>query len=419
MSEKDKNLTRREFIKKAGATGLTSFLMLSSGLIGGALAQEEKKEEKKDAPEVKKPEIPRMPLRAFGKTGLQVSILSLGGITDLTTNQILLQKALDWGATYWDTANGYTGGNSELGIGKYFEKNPEARKKIFLVTKGGARKPEELTKMLNLSLERMKTDYIDLYFLHAVKDPAEFTPELKAWAENAKKEKKIMFFGFSAHSNMANLLQHAPTLGWIDGIMATYNYRIMHEDAMKKGVEACNKAGIGLTAMKTQGGGPVKTDSEDELKMAGRFLEKGYTPNQAKLKAVWDNPMISSICSAMYNLTVLSSNVAAAADKTKLDLTDLSLLKTYAQNTCSGYCAGCAEICSGAVREEAPIADVMRYMMYYNNYGDAALAREGFARIPSGVKARIALLDYTAAERACPQKIAIGEIMREASKILA
>jgi hypothetical protein len=228
-----------------------------------------------------------------------------------------------------------------------------------------------------------------------------------------------MFFGFSAHSNMANLLQHAPTLGWIDGIMATYNYRIMHEDAMKKGVEACNKAGIGLTAMKTQGGGPVKTDSEDELKMAGRFLEKGYTPNQAKLKAVWDNPMISSICSAMYNLTVLSSNVAAAADKTKLDLTDLSLLKTYAQNTCSGYCAGCAEICSGAVREEAPIADVMRYMMYYNNYGDAALAREGFARIPSGVKARIALLDYTAAERACPQKIAIGEIMREASKILA
>lgn len=414
MSKQDKNLTRREFITKAGLTGLTSFLMISSGMIGSVMAQEEKKE----TPEQKKPEIPKMPLRSFGKTGVQVSILSMGGITDLTTNQILLQKSLDWGATYWDTANGYTGGNSELGIGKYFEKNPKARKKVFLVTKGGARKMEDLTRMLNLSLERMKTDYIDLYFLHGVKRTSDLSPELKTWAENAKKEKKIKFFGFSTHSNMANLLQHAPTLGWIDGIMSTYNYRLMHEDAMKKGIEACHKAGIGLTAMKTQGGGSVKTDSEAELKLAGRFLEKGFTPNQAKLKAVWDNPMIACICSAMYNLTVLSANIAAAVDKTKLDLTDLSLLKTYAQNTCNGYCAGCAEICSGAVRDEAPIADVMRYMMYYNNYGDVALAREGFSQIPSKVKSRIARLDYTAAERVCPQKIAIGEIMREAARIL-
>lgn len=419
MSEKDKNVTRREFIKKAGVTGLTSFLMLSSGVISGVMAQEEKKEEKKDTPEEKKPEIPKMPLRTFGKTGIQVSILSMGGITDLTTNQILLQKALDWGATYWDTANSYSGGNSELGIGKYFEKNPEARKKIFLVTKGGARKPEDLTKVLNLSMERMKTDYIDLYFLHGVKDPGDLKPELKAWAENAKKEKKIKFFGFSTHSNMANMLQHAATLGWIDGIMTTYNYRLMHEDAMKKGIEACHKAGIGLTAMKTQGGGSVKTDSEEELKLAGRFLEKGFTPHQAKIKAVWENSMISSLCSAMYNLTVLSANVAAAVDKTKLDLTDLSLLKTYAQNTCSGYCAGCAEICSSAIKDQAPIADVMRYMMYYTNYGDSLLAREGFSQIPKKVKDQIAHLDYTAAERVCPQKIAIGEIMREASRILA
>jgi predicted aldo/keto reductase-like oxidoreductase len=419
MSEKDKNLTRRDFIKKAGTAGLTSFLLLSSSMIGGVMAQEEKKEEKKEGAEEKKPEIPKMPLRTFGKTGIQVSILSMGGITDLTTNQILLQKALDWGATYWDTANGYSGGNSELGIGKYFGKNPEARKKIFLVTKGGARKPEDLTRMLNLSLERMKTDYIDLYFLHAVKDVKEFTPELKAWGENAKKEKKIKFFGFSTHSNMANLLQHAPTLGWIDGIMTTYNYRLMHEDEMKKGIEACHKAGIGITAMKTQGGGPVKSDSEEELKLAGRFLEKGFTPQQAKIKAVWENPMIASLCSAMYNLTVLSSNVAAAVDKTKLDMTDLGVLKTYAQNTCNGYCAGCAEICSGALKEDVPVADVMRYMMYYNNYGDAILAREGFAQIPSDVKARLASLDYSAAERVCPQKIAIGEIIRKASKILA
>ena len=72
-------------------------------------------------------------------------------------------------------------------------------------------------------------------------------------------------------------------LGWIDGIMMAYNFRLMHTDRMKRAVEACVKAGIGLTAMKTQGGGSIKTDTDIELKMAGRFLLKGFTDAQAKL----------------------------------------------------------------------------------------------------------------------------------------
>ena len=420
MSDKSKKISRREFIRSAGVTGIGSLLALSSGLVGSALAQEAKKEEKKETPaEEKKMEIPKMPTRTFGKTGVPVSVLCLGGITDFVTNQILLKKALDWGITYWDTANGYNGGNSELGIGKFFEKYPEERKKIFLVTKGGAKSPEELTKMLNLSLERMKTNYIDLYFMHGIDNGNPLTPEIKTWAENVKKEKKIKFFGFSTHSNMANCLLHASTLGWIDGIMLTYNYQVMIKEDMKKAVEACNKAGIGLTAMKTQAGRSRKGEAPPDMQFAEKFLQKGYTPEQAKLKIVWENEMISSICSAMYNLTVLSSNFAAAVDKTKLELSDLSLFKTYAENTCTGYCAGCAEICSRAMGEETHIADVMRSMMYYHSYGDAVLAREQFAEIPAEMRGRMAHKDYSPAEQVCPHKIAIGEMMKEASTLLA
>jgi len=413
MTEKDKNLTRREFIKKAGVTGLTTLFAVSAGVGGGLLAEEAKKEAGE-----KKPQIPDIPKRKFGKTGVEVPILSLGGIVDFTSNQILLKKALDWKTTYWDTANGYHGGNSELGIGKFFEKFPEARKKIFLVTKGGSRNVKQLTNMLNLSMERMKTDYIDLYFLHGLRKVEELSPELKAWAENAKKEKKIKFFGFSTHSDMANQLLAASKMGWIDGIMMTYNYRLMHQDNMKKAVEACHKAGIGLTAMKTQGGGPVKTDSEEEMKLGGRFLEKGFTPHQAKIKAVWENPAIASLCSSMPNLTILSANIAAAVDKTKLELSDLQALKTHAQNTCSRYCAGCSEICEKAMGGDSYIAEVMRYMMYHHGYGDTKRAREEFARLPARIISHMAQLDYSPAEQVCPQKIAIGEIMREASKIL-
>ena len=420
MSDKSKKISRREFIRSAGVTGIGSLLALSSGLVGSALAQEAKKEEKKETPtEEKKMEIPKMPTRTFGKTGVPVSILCLGGITDWVTNQILLKKALDWGITYWDTANGYNGGNSELGIGKFFEKYPEERKKIFLVTKGGAKSPEELTKMLNLSLERMKTDYIDLYFMHGIDNGNPLTPEIKTWAENVKKEKKIKFFGFSTHSNMANCLLHASTLGWIDGIMLTYNYQVMIKEDMKKAVEACNKAGIGLTAMKTQAGRSKKGETPPDFQFAEKFLQKGYTPEQAKLKIVWENEMISSICSAMYNLTVLSSNFVAAVDKTKLELSDLSLFKTYAENTCTGYCAGCAEICNRAMGGESHIADVMRSMMYYHSYGNAVMAQEQFAEIPAEVRGRMAHMDYSPAEQVCPHKIAIGKLVKEASNLLA
>jgi hypothetical protein len=265
----------------------------------------------------------------------------------------------------------------------------------------------------------MKTDYVDLFFIHGTNDANELTPEIKAWAEKTKKEGKIKFFGFSTHQGMASQLQSASSLGWVDGIMMTYNYRIMHNDDMKKAVEACYKAGIGLTAMKTQGGGPVKTDSEAEIKLAGRFIQKGFSPQQAKLKAIWENSMIASICSAMYNLSNLQANISAAVDKTKLELSDLNALRTYAESTCNGYCAGCASLCNGAMGGDTHIADVMRYMMYYRNYGEPELAREHFSTLPETERAKMASLDYSPAERACPQGLAIREIMREASRLLA
>jgi predicted aldo/keto reductase-like oxidoreductase len=98
------------------------------------------------------------------------------------------------------------GGNSEKGIGKYFAKFPEDRKKIFLVTKSHAWTLGELTKDLNNSLERMKTDYIDLFFVHSVSDISDIDDDTRLWAEKSKSEGKIRLFGFSTHSNMASFL---------------------------------------------------------------------------------------------------------------------------------------------------------------------------------------------------------------------
>jgi hypothetical protein len=105
----------------------------------------------------------QVPTRPFGKTGVNVAILSLGGMFDIPNNQLMMRQAVKWGVTYWDTANSYEGGHSELGIGKYFAKYPDDRQRIFLVTKSTAWTLKGMTEHLDLSLERMRTNFIDLF----------------------------------------------------------------------------------------------------------------------------------------------------------------------------------------------------------------------------------------------------------------
>jgi predicted aldo/keto reductase-like oxidoreductase len=359
-----------------------------------------------------------VPTRPFGKTGANVSILSLGGMFNIASNQMLMKQAMNWGVTYWDTADCYQRG-SENGIGKYFKKYPEDRNRVFLVTKSDDRSPKGMTKLLDRSLEKMKTNYIDLYFVHGIYRIDELDESTKTWAEKAKAAGKIRFFGFSTHSNMEECMLEAARLGWIDGIMMTYNYRLMHTDRMKRAVDACVKAGIGMTAMKTQGGGSVKMDTDTELKMAGQFLQKGFTDAQAKLKAVWQNPNIASICSQMPNMTILMSNVAAAMGRTQLSSNDRKLLQQYAQDTLSDYCAGCAAICESAMTGDVPIGKVMRYLMYSCSYGEHDHASRRFRNIAPSIRRQMADLDYSLAEQRCPQKMPIERLMREAVEKLS
>ena len=258
--------SRRAFLKALGAIG--------AGSMCAAIAPLTDASEDKNATTVS--------MRPFGKTGEKVSILSLGGVLR-SSDLLVFNQAFKMGVTYWDTADSYGWGKNEKAIGKYFSRFPDDRKKVFLVTKAATSNPKKLTDKLNTSLERMNTSYVDLYFIHYVTDVRdELTAEVKAWAEKAKSEGKIRFFGFSTHKNMENTMLAAAKLGWIDGIMMSYNYRLMGKDKMKRAVDACVRAGIGLTAMKTQAAfsanfyAAIGSKSDENLKMTEKFLEKGY-----------------------------------------------------------------------------------------------------------------------------------------------
>ena len=181
-------------------------------------------------------------------------------------------------------------------------------------------------------------------------------------------------------------------LGWIDGIMTTYNYRLMNTDEMKRAIEACAKAGIGLTAMKTQAKffarfySDIGSENDAEAALSDRFIKKEFTPEQTKLKVVWENPAIASICSEMPNMTILQANVAAALDRKALSLQDRQLLEGYARASAPGYCAGCGSVCEETLNNVVPISDVMRYLMYHDEYGKQQHAIRLFNDLPPGIR---------------------------------
>jgi hypothetical protein len=400
---------RRNFLKTIGVAGL-----------GSVLASKAKADSNEpNAAGVKQQsETPQVPTRKFGKSGPDVSALSLGAI-QLIDTPVILTSSLKWGVTYWDTAPVYTGGNSETCIGKYFAANPDMRKKVFLATKAsGAHDAAGLEEKLQASMKKMNTDYIDVFYgVHGLNDVSQLTDELKTWAENAKKKGLIKYFGFTTHGNMAKSLFEASKLGWVDAILTTYNFRLTKDPMMQKAIDACHKAGIALTAMKTQKSVNVETD--EDKKLIEHFSAKGFSEGQAKIKAVMEDERIAAVAVGMNSVALINENVAAMLDKTKLAQDDKDALAEYASATCSGYCAGCAHICDAAVVGVSNINDVMRSLMYHNSYGDTQLAKQTFAAIPADVRARLLTTDYRLAEQRCPQHMPIARLVRQATEILA
>ena len=409
MKEK---INRRNFLKTVAAAGACSALPTAKTKAEPNTPQVQSKKQK--------PQFPQVLKQKLGKTGVEVPCIALG--TNRLDNQAILRAALQWGITYWDTANSYVGGNSELEIGKFLTKKPEIRKDLFIASKAsGAKTIADIDERLKTSFERMNTTYIDLYYgVHGLSEPEQLTEELKQWVKEAKKQKLIRFFGFTCHKNMGRNLAAAAKHDWIDAVMVSYNFRLMQDEEIQAGIEACHNAGIAVIAMKTLG---RRTDhnieTEEDKKLVGPFLQQGLTEDQAKIKVVLQDKRITTACVGMNNIAHLTINAAAAIDKTKLSKADIEALSEYARATCSGYCVGCAYICDAAAPETPYISEIMRYLMYYNSYGQHQYARELFAAIPPHIRAKLLTTDYSTAQARCPQHLPIAKLVTEAVKKFA
>lgn len=354
-----------------------------------------------------------VPKRAFGNTGVKISKLCLGGGSfGNVDSQAFLDEALRLGVNCWEIVS--FSGNV---YGEYFKNNPGKREKVFLSGKVYSTDPIVMQAQLDKVLKENETSFIDFLAIHSVDNINALDNDVRKWVDQVKKEKKIRFFGFCTHKNMDTCLSGASEVGWIDGIQTFYNYRMQGVKNMEDALHKCQETGIGIFAIKSMGFGVQKEIELQKLSLRKKLhslLKRHHVSfEQAKLKAIWQNPILTSICSLMPNSAILRSNVSAAIDETPLNPDILKLLVEYANSTGKYFCCRCGA-CETINTDKIPIFDIMEMLMYLRWYGVKRWVAQKFSQMPSEIKSKIVSSDYSSAEKICPQKMPITQLMKEA-----
>lgn len=365
----------------------------------------------------KKNTCPIVPKRTFGNTGVKISKLCLGGGSFTgTDSQALLDEALKHGINCWEIVSFISGSVYK----NYFKTHPEIRENVFLTGKVYSTDPIVMQEQLDNLLKENGTAAIDFLAIHPVDNIRVFTDDVRRWVEKVKKEKKIHFFGFCTHKNMVNCLNGAAELGWIDGIQTVYNYRFRNIKSMENALQKCHEKGIGIFAVKSMGltvqqKNELQASQVNEGKLNAVLGVHGMSFEQAKLKGIWQNNNLTSVCSLMPDLRILRSNASAAMDESPLNVEIEKLLADDSERTGQYFCRRCGK-CDTANTDKIPIFNIMEILVYYRGYGAPLkdMAAKMFEQIPIEIQDRITGSDYSEAEKICPQKMPIAKLMQEA-----
>jgi predicted aldo/keto reductase-like oxidoreductase len=346
-----------------------------------------------------KPDDPR--IRRYvklGDTGITISDVIFGA--GALYEPDMVRHAYDRGVTGFDTDALYTSGRSEESIGSALK---GVRDKCCIITKQSfsRRNPADrktITQTLERSLRRLQTDYVDGLFVHSMEEMNALHDDVVIESfMRFKKEGKIRFTGFSTHNERVTLAEcvKARYDGIADVVMFRYNH--MEGKSIEPLIAAVNKKGIGTIAMKTLAGG-----------------------KQGKLKEfVWvlANERVDCAVMSMGNYSAVDSYVGASG--MEFDRSGHSLLRKYRDAVDGTYCRVTCTACEGACPLNVAISDIMRYEMYYLDYGHQKKAIRQYATLDAARKPAACATCAGQCTRACPHGLQVRDRLLRAHEILA
>jgi len=361
--------------------------------------------------------------RVLGRTGLRISDISFG--SSRTTDAAVVRHAFDRGINYFDSAESYKGGQAERAIGEALEGH---RDEVWLTSKtkcGADTRREQLMKALEGSLQRLRTDHIDIYFNHAVNDVERLrNDEWKEFTTRARQQGKIRFTGISGHAGrLIECLDYALDHDLADVILCAYNFGqdpafyqrfvsrldwIAVQSDLPRVLRKAHEKGIGVVAMKTLRGA--------KLNDMRPYEKGGATFAQAAFRWVLSNADVDALIVSMTSPEQIDEYLAASGapppQASEIDLLEQYLLAGRASH-CEHGCDSCHDACPSGVQ----ISEVLRTRMYALDYGDIAYAREDYARLGDGATACVSCHDRPCLGR-CPGGLAVGQLTASTHRLL-
>ncbi len=305
---KKREISRREFVK-VGTTGTAGALLLRGRTSLGADGL--------------------MPVRSLGKTGHQVGLFSLGGQATIEKegtreeSHAIINRAIDLGVNYIDTAARYGGGISQKYIGEVMATR---RKEVYLATKTHDRTREGSLRLLEESLTSLQTDHLDCWQLHSVSEDEELEQifgkggAIEAF-QKAKDEKTVRFLGLSGHFDPAVLTRAIKRFDF-DTILMALNPSDPHFNSFLDDLlPTANEKNMGIIAMKVPARGRL-------------FRPGGLTSMKDSMSWVLTQP-VSTLIVGCDSVAQLEENVENAANFYPLSVTECAriegLTKDYSE----------------------------------------------------------------------------------------
>ena len=333
-----------------------------------------------------------MEYKVLGKTGLTVSRLGLGGIPiqkiDAQGTKELLLRLMSEGVNFIDTARGYTVSEEYLGFAL-----DGIREQFVLATKSMARTKDAMAADIDLSLQKLRTNYIDLYQIHnpnAQDLERVIAPggALEALWE-AKAQGKIGHIGITLHS--VELFRKAVELPWVETIMFPYN---IVETQGEELIARCAEQNIGFICMKPLAGGAI-----DDAATALRFIVS--------------NPNVTVVIPGMAEPAEITENVAASINTAPLNAAEQAKIGQIRSALGTNFCRRCNYCAPCTVGINIP--SVFLFEGYFSRYDLKQWASDRYAQLP---KTASDCIGCGACEKRCPYQLPIRTMLENVARVM-
>ena len=336
--------------------------------------------------------------RTLGKTGLKVTEVGYGAM--ITSDPTVISRAVDMGINYFDTSRNYSSGQNERMVGTALGAH---RKDIVLSSKCDAKTKDGILAELDTSLRELGTDHLDIWHLHAKDTPDQISDDLVDGEFTAKKQGKIRFTAVSTHQLPKVVDRIIETK--LEVVTAAYNFTM--DPSWGPAIEKLNKAGVGVVAMKVMAGGMRGRNPRPQM-------QKPNAP-AAALKWVLRNPGIATTIPSMTDNDQLQQNFAVMGQK--FEDSDSQILAARLEEIRPHYCRMCGR-CDGKCPQGLQVAYMLRYLTYADGYGQFALGRENFQKLPV-VEQNVRCSDCKTCAIQCPNGVRVAEHLTRAQEIFA